>query len=391
MTIPIVIVPGILGTRLESGGRTVWDPDDGLSWSNARGVWELRNPGTPASPSSRTSPVLTAWFRLNRIVNGPNLVWGMGYEHLVRGLASRSFSRNCGGVRIYCAGYDWRQSNIVSARRLRHVVERAIRETGARRVILVAHSMGGIVARLFCRYSRIARRPARNFVQHLYLLGSPTHGASKAYRALRQSFVNADDISDIALDPYDESALDFTGRAVARIIRRFNSVYELLPTQAFCAANPDWLTFNTRRAGIPDASDASRLYNNHWTGVSAPARFLRHRDAFDRGLGTYMPPRTTIVFASEVPTRTKMRIDSDRSLREAGTDEENMGDGTVPTYSGAASASDPRIVRHDLKRIDHGGLANDRLAVRYLMRHIRRECSASGVGDFAAVRSHAVA
>ncbi|MDN3638811.1 alpha/beta fold hydrolase [Simiduia curdlanivorans] len=392
MVMPIIIVPGIMGTRLvNSSGRSIWDPDEGVSWGNARGLRELIDLSNSAEPNPRAAPAVEPLLRARGVVNGGNLVWGMGYSNLVTRLAGSALAEDCGEpIKIYCAGYDWRQSNVISARRVVRVIERALQETRAQQVILVAHSMGGMVSRIACRFASLAGAPVINRVKKLILLGSPIHGASKAYRALRQSFDSADDIdeftnaesifSDIDLPQVDESGhaeffSGIAGRALASLVRRLPSMYEMLPTQAFCSANPAWVSFDTARAGIPDASNANRLYTNRFTGINGNASFLRARDTLDTRLSTYLPRQSVLLYSSHVDTEVNFRINRRGVLERAGSAAANRGDGTVPTFSGSGAANRTGgVLREDLRTISHGGLANDPVAIRHIARHITAEC-----------------
>ncbi len=376
MTLPVIIVPGIMGTRLaDTRGRSLWDPDDGITISNIRGVAKLRDPRERAVPHPSAGAVLDALFAARGVVNGGHLVWDKAYKNLVMELSDPRMTRICGErVKVYCAGYDWRQSNIASVRLLRQVVERALRETRNNKVVLIAHSMGGLVSRLFCKYSQINGRPARGYVAQLQLLGSPIHGASKAYRALRQSFVSPDDIADIPIDNIEEGVFDFAGRAVASMIKRFPSVYELLPTNAFCRANPDWLRFDTRRARLSNAADPRLVYRNRVTGLSAPPAMLVARDTLDAGLGAYLPSSSVIIYGSQLETETMFRIQSDGDLERAGGTRRNLGDGTVPTFSGKGQAGSRSLPRVNLGRTSHGGVASDRRAIAEIKRQLAGLC-----------------
>lgn len=386
MVKPIVIVPGIMGTRLVNpAGRSLWDPDEGVSLSNVRGLRELIDLTNPALPNPRAAPLVEAILRTRGVVNGGHLVWQRGYSNLVLGLSAPRFTQECGEtVKVYCAGYDWRQPNVISARRVLGVIERALRETRADKVVLVAHSMGGLISRILCKLGQIAGGPAAAKVERLLLLGSPVHGAPKAYRALRQSLATPDVLADVMLSDIDlgvpedapvESLSGTVGRALASLVRRLPSAYELLPTAALCSAEPNWLRFDTRRAGLADASNPVALYSNRYTGVNGNPAFLRARYDLDSRLGTYLPPQTVLLYSSEISTEMNLRITSDGELENFGPQARNRGDGTVPTFSGSAAASVVTgVLREDLRTIDHGGLANNPAAVRRITHHIQSTC-----------------
>jgi pimeloyl-ACP methyl ester carboxylesterase len=64
------------------------------------------------------------------------------------------------GVNFVAFGYDWRQSNAVSAGKLAGFMRAQI-ENGTERFIILAHSMGGLVARLMLRDEALAKRVER--------------------------------------------------------------------------------------------------------------------------------------------------------------------------------------------------------------------------------------
>ena len=189
--LPIVIVPGIMGTRLTDPktGELVWNPvgkpiGDGpqpFACNNERLV----------QVSAELVPDETHGFdydeddkekEIQGIKHYYNLV-GDFYGALAKSLAQM----DCGmsgdyqlKPKVYCAGYDWRLDNAKSALRLAEVVEEALRETRERKVILVSHSMGGMVSRYYCRVLG-----GESKVHALFLLASPTMGAPPAYIQLK--------------------------------------------------------------------------------------------------------------------------------------------------------------------------------------------------------------
>jgi len=80
---------------------------------------------------------------------------------------------------LFVAHYDWRQSNDISATQyLKPKIDEVKTETGASKVDLVAHSMGGLVARAYIQGDNYD-----NDVDQLVTLGTPHAGASGAYQA----------------------------------------------------------------------------------------------------------------------------------------------------------------------------------------------------------------
>ena len=117
--------------------------------------------------------------------------------------------------------YDWRlgvdELGVAFARRLQSV--------SARRVMIVAHSMGGLVSR-----AALAQPDVQN-VERLILLGTPNFGSYAPLQALRGTYSVVRKISRLVTDASAESlARDiFTG---------FPSLYHMLPV-AGCNGGPD--------------------------------------------------------------------------------------------------------------------------------------------------------
>jgi pimeloyl-ACP methyl ester carboxylesterase len=106
-----------------------------------------------------------------------------GYEHGQPGTAVDPRHR-----RYYVFAYDWRQENSVTARKLDALIEQIRRDYGdpSLRVDLIAHSMGGLVARYFGRYgardaidgdSFPLNLDGANKLRTVVLLGTPNLGS----------------------------------------------------------------------------------------------------------------------------------------------------------------------------------------------------------------------
>lgn len=101
--------------------------------------------------------------------------------------------------RYYEFYYDWRQDNVVSAARLADFVDQIRRDYGDPdlKVDIVAHSMGGLVARYYVRYGRVDTLDDNDFPVNLYggervrrliLLGTPNLGAVNSLNAFLDGY-----------------------------------------------------------------------------------------------------------------------------------------------------------------------------------------------------------
>jgi pimeloyl-ACP methyl ester carboxylesterase len=294
--LPIVIVPGILGSRLTDAhtGKLVWNPTGtpfGAGPESFRVDYDRLAQPAPLEPDeSHGFGDRASRQRVAHIRHYDNIV-GDIYGTLAEELADLSggdFESYGVKTRVYCCGYDWRQDNAMSALRLAQVVDEALRETRAEKVILVAHSMGGLVARYYCHLLGGESR-----VHALFLLGSPTLGAPGAYVQLKTGLAGAypRDLGE-AFDRGDVAAATdgvvqlgatllagvaglasrgdamelfsviyvsmcmgagrFLGRNETRwLLRQMPSVYQLMPNGAYCHDQPHWVLFDPLATGHP--------------------------------------------------------------------------------------------------------------------------------------------
>ncbi|RCW39970.1 triacylglycerol lipase [Halopolyspora algeriensis] len=72
--------------------------------------------------------------------------------------------------------YDWSQSNVATAEQLASEVDRVLETTGADRVDLITHSMGGLSSRHFLKFLGGTAQ-----VDDWVSIGGPNHGTNAAY------------------------------------------------------------------------------------------------------------------------------------------------------------------------------------------------------------------
>ncbi len=126
--------------------------------------------------------------------------------------------------------YDWRMSNLSSATRL----ENFINTKGYDKVVLVAHSMGGIVASNY-----IAKGPTQRYkVEKLITLGTPFYGSL--------------DMTAVALnhempriEPWMSDFIEGFEDPLSDALPNMASIYQLLPTeQFFSVAEKSYLSYH---------------------------------------------------------------------------------------------------------------------------------------------------
>jgi pimeloyl-ACP methyl ester carboxylesterase len=129
----------------------------------------------PGFTGSFNLPVLLDWR--GPTLNGWNFPPFVDYgKTLLQTFTQAGYRRNRD---LFVAFYDWRKPVEESARNyLVPWIDRAKKAAGADKVILIGHSMGGLVARSYIQSSAY-----RNDVDRLITLGTPHRGSAEAYTA----------------------------------------------------------------------------------------------------------------------------------------------------------------------------------------------------------------
>ncbi|WP_298817724.1 esterase/lipase family protein [Chloroflexus sp.] len=131
----------------------------------------------PGFTGSFNLPVLLDWRgpTLNGWSFPPFVDYG---KYLLQAFTQAGYRRNRD---LFVAFYDWRKPVEESARRyLVGWIDRAKKAANASKVILIGHSMGGLVAR---SYIQSPEYLSRNDVARLITLGTPHRGSAEAYTA----------------------------------------------------------------------------------------------------------------------------------------------------------------------------------------------------------------
>lgn len=305
---PLVFVPGILGSRLcDAGDNIIW----GTSTSLAHFA-DIELDSTPPKPA------LHACGLVDEIQIFGSLWSHNTYKSWLKGLADIGFSPDKKNLFIF--DYDWRLSNFENAKRLNAFITKNI---GAEQKFdMIAHSMGGIVSRIY-----LAEYASARSVQQIIYLGTPFLGSMNTFGTIKEGWGW----------PFTNMA---GGQAVVtRVALSFPSMLEMLPRYDECC----YIRRTNNSRQFLDVFDVETWRSLHWLPASYadPAKFARFSAALKRSSGLTkllsQPAPAGVfemIFASDSYDTLRLL-----GMKEGATDPlqwvftSSKGDGTVPVYS----------------------------------------------------------
>jgi pimeloyl-ACP methyl ester carboxylesterase len=210
----LVTLPGITGSVLQKDGKDVWNVSGGAALNALRtlggSIKELKLKDDPPDVDDLGDGITAP-----RVIQDIHLIPGLwkidGYSKLRKHILE-TFDVEA-GRNFFEFPYDWRRDNRVAARRLARDSEQWLAKwresSGAHdaKLILVGHSMGGIIARYFVECLDGWRN-----TRSLITFGTPYRGSLRAVGTLANGVrkFGVFDLSDMT--------------------RSFTSIYQLLPT-----------------------------------------------------------------------------------------------------------------------------------------------------------------
>ncbi|SFR29856.1 Lecithin:cholesterol acyltransferase [Lentzea waywayandensis] len=328
----IVVLPGIGGSVLRDQDGPVWEPSIGMAGSLLRDRHDVLarltgDRGKLDDPDHRDGVVATGL--ISTPVALPGFATLNQYTPLRRALDAAFELRHgdpadAGGApaNYFEFAYDWRRDNRVSALGLKTLIDRELAKWrayqigGGPKVVLVCHSMGGLVAKYYLDVLG-GWRDCRTFIT----FGTPFRGSVKAVHMLANGL--------------SLFGIDFT--AMSEVLRNFTSVYQLLPRYPMVAQRPGGpvvrvseLTGNVGGLDVARARDAYEDFHRAMDPERSSHQgrrldeLVRMRPIIGHGQSTL---QSAVVGETTLSASTELASDEPDVLA-FGT-----GDGTVPELS----------------------------------------------------------
>lgn len=352
----LVIIPGITGSVLQKDGRDVWAVTGGAAASALLSLGRSISDLTLVDDDPDVDD-LGDGITASRIMPDISLVPGLwkidGYGKILRTIKENFEVEE--GANLFEFPYDWRRDNRVAGRALArqsHVWLKNWRErmgNDQARLILIGHSMGGLVSRHF-----LELLDGWKDTRMLITFGTPYRGSLNALDFIANGMRKK-------LGPV--TLIDLTAA-----LQSFTSVYQLLPIYPCVDAGGE-LRRVTEVSGIPglDATKAGTALDFHHaigdavTAHQTEARYLEDGYQMQPIVGLFQP-------TLQSARLTGSKIELMRSYD--GTD--LGGDGTVPRIS-ATPIELSNQDREVYVKERHGSLQNTDHALKQLIGVLSRQ------------------
>lgn len=299
----IIIIPGIMGSELQFNEYRIWPPNVDAYRKGMNVVAEkLADTNSEEIQSVK--------------------VWGLFYKELI------NYAKSLGDdIKVF--DYDWRLNNFIHIDRLKQLIN-----LDADEVIIIAHSMGGIIAKLFLTSNVDSEIIGK--VSQLITLGTPWNGAAEAYINMKYG-----------------SGFKFVRGIFKSIIPHYESVYQLLPNQFYVEQNQTSFGYGY-------------LNNKEWTSICKEYYIPTLKDhglEFKNVLGEFYEamsldlPEKLIhneIIGYDIPTLTSINYEGITIKGKYGN-----GDSTVPLHSAVSNTEYKHFIKCKHSKLPNNGQVLD--------------------------------
>jgi pimeloyl-ACP methyl ester carboxylesterase len=369
---PVIFIHGAAGAELDGAGGNYWP---GTLWptDSAFDILALAPDGKRAASGPGVWPT-----RVMRYGGGwevdwfPDLTFASVYNGFYDYMGKQGYPYETvgdDGKVFYDFVYDWRMDNRRWTADLDKKVEAVLKATGAEKVILMGHSMGGLQIRLYMKDAKRAKK-----VGGIVFMGTPQNGAPQVFVAYTEG--------------YNFGNKKVSARKMWEIMKNWQAGYQLLP---------DWQSVRDKETGrvwtldemYGDGFISSQEYAHYQAAQAAgqpytvtyglpSVNFRRDAVQFHRELGSSVAKydgKYWLIRGDKVRTLQALNATLtpvpglDKPLLKLERVETKEGDGTVPTRGASIAGVDEEIV---VDGVEHGDIPSDGATHPHLTR-IRKE------------------
>jgi pimeloyl-ACP methyl ester carboxylesterase len=313
----VVLLPGITGSVLAKEGKDVWAVSPGAAFSAllslGRSLQDLR-----LGADDPTAPTLGDGVTAPRLVSDVHLIPGFwkidGYSGIYERL-SKDLTVDR-GKNWFDFPYDWRRDNRAAAHRLAEQAPRWLAQwrqssgNADAKLVLLAHSMGGLVAR---HYLEVLG--GWQDTRHLLTFGTPYRGSINAVEFLSNGMKKG----------WGPLSVD-----LSELLRSMTSVYQLLPIYPSVRPSGGGLLARVAETDVPniDRSRAQQALAFH-RDIEAAQKSNADSDAYVNGGYTCSPLVGILQVTAQSATVRGNGVVASPDYNGA----DDGGDGTVPRVS----------------------------------------------------------
>lgn len=371
----IIILPGITGSILQKDGKDLWNVSGQaiLQFLISMGASINSLKLTHDDPEAED---LGDGIRATGLIQDTHLIPGFwkidGYTQTAK-LITDNFAVTPGDIRhdpddkaanFYEFAYDWRRDNRANARILKKLIDKRLKcwreSSGARdaKVILLAHSMGGLISRYYLEVLE-----GWQDSRALFTFGTPYRGSLNAVNFLANG--------------YKKSFLDLT-----EVMRSLTSIYQLLPIYEVVKIGDKYHRV-AEADGLPNinklrAQDALAFHREIEAAVEQNRKLDAYRQSFNIVpiAGVQQPTLQSAILENG-------KLAASESLPKVLFNRPDLGDGdgTVPQISAIPIERSSNFDNFFIAE-QHGGLQNQKQVLENL-----RNCLELSQFDLAAVKA----
>jgi pimeloyl-ACP methyl ester carboxylesterase len=365
----VVILPGITGSVLQKDGRDVW----GVSKESILDILRTGGKSLQAlklEQDDLDSESLGDGIRATRLVENVSIIPGLvkidGYTNTTK-MITDNFSNIIQGdiyndsddkaANFYHFPYDWRRDNRVAGKILKKLLDKRLKcwreHSGNKdaKVILLAHSMGGLISRYYLEVLG-----GWMDCKALFTFGTPYRGSLSAVDSLANGFKKG---------PFD----------LTEVLRSLNSIYQLLPRYKALKIGEEFYRVAESPVDLPGidrakARDALAFYDEIDDAADVNRENSVYRDSFVTCpiVGVVQPTKQSAEFINGVVTTSEALPAILRDRPSFGD-----GDGTVPQVSATpVQMNDVEMLAMvDYIAESHGSLQNQSTILLSLLKSIQ--------------------